>query len=52
MTPHEVSSACIGACELAADACSGCGRQLDDIAAWPAADGGQRLSILCRPRDA
>lgn len=46
MRPHEVSSACIGACEVAADACSGCGRQLDDIAAWPAADGGQRLGIL------
>jgi ABC-type Fe3+-hydroxamate transport system substrate-binding protein len=46
MTPHEVSSACIGACEVAADACSGCGRQLDDIAAWPVADGGQRLGIL------
>lgn len=46
MKPHEVSSACIGACEVAADACSGCGRQLDDIAAWPAADDGQRLGIL------
>lgn len=46
MKPHEVSSACIGACEVAADACSGCGRQLDDIAAWPVADGGQRLGIL------
>ena len=46
MTPHEVSSACIGACELAADACSGCGRQIDDIVAWPSADDGQRLGIL------
>ena len=46
MKPNEVSSACIGACEVAADACSGCGRQLDDIAAWPAADDGQRLGIL------
>ena len=46
MKPHEVSSACIGACEVAADACSGCGRQLDDIAAWPVVDGGQRLGIL------
>jgi ABC-type Fe3+-hydroxamate transport system substrate-binding protein len=46
MTPHEVSSACIGACELAADACSGCGRQIDDIVAWPCADDGQRLGIL------
>lgn len=46
MKPHEVSSACIGACEVATDACSGCGRQLDDIAAWPVADDGQRLGIL------
>jgi ABC-type Fe3+-hydroxamate transport system substrate-binding protein len=46
MKPHEVSSACIGACEVAADACSGCGRQLDDIAAWPTAGEGQRLGIL------
>jgi ABC-type Fe3+-hydroxamate transport system substrate-binding protein len=46
MKPLEVSSACIGACEVAADACSGCGRKLDDIAAWPAADPGQRLGIL------
>ena len=46
MKPHEVSSACIGACEAAAGACAGGGRQLDDIAAWPVADGGQRLGIL------
>lgn len=46
MQQPEVASACIGVCEVAADACSGCGRQLDQIAAWPAADDGQRLGIL------
>lgn len=46
MKRPEISSACIDACEAAADACSGCGRQLDDIAAWPHADDGQRLGIL------
>ncbi|HCO43794.1 helical backbone metal receptor [Immundisolibacter sp.] len=46
MPPRDVTSACIGVCEMAADACTGCGRQLDDIAAWPAAGTGQRLGIL------
>lgn len=46
MTRHEVGSACIGVCEVTADTCKGCGRQMEEIAAWPAADDGARLSIL------
>lgn len=46
MKPPEVASACIGACQVAADACSGCGRRLDDIAAWPRAGSGERIGIL------
>lgn len=46
MKRPEVGSACINACEVAAGACSGCGRKLDDITAWSSANDGQRLGIL------
>jgi len=46
MQPPEVASACIDACQVAADSCSGCGRRLDDIAAWSGAGSGERLGIL------
>jgi ABC-type Fe3+-hydroxamate transport system substrate-binding protein len=46
MKQHEVASACIDACQVAADACSGCGRRLDDIAAWSGAGSGERIGIL------
>lgn len=46
MKQPEVASACINACQVAADACSGCGRRLDDIAAWSGAGSGERIGIL------
>ncbi|WP_270936027.1 DUF1289 domain-containing protein [Falsiroseomonas oryzae] len=44
-----VRSPCVKLCVLdAANVCEGCGRSLDEIAAWPAADEATRRAILAR----
>ncbi|HEX4871689.1 MAG TPA: DUF1289 domain-containing protein [Nevskiaceae bacterium] len=48
MTPPaaEPASPCIGVCQLdAARVCLGCGRAIDEIAAWPLASPEQRENI-------
>ncbi len=42
-----IPSPCVKLCELdAAQICRGCGRALQEIAAWPRATAAQRLDIL------
>lgn len=49
--PNEVISPCISVCELnEAEVCTGCGRSLDEIAAWSAADDAQRRQIVANAR--
>ncbi|MDE2148479.1 MAG: DUF1289 domain-containing protein [Gammaproteobacteria bacterium] len=47
MPPHpSMPSPCVGVCRLDADGvCVGCGRLIEEIAAWPAADESQRRQI-------
>ena len=49
----DVESPCRKVCLLdpLEGACRGCGRTLDEIAAWPAADRPTKLKILARARD-
>ena len=43
-----VPSPCVNVCRMRADTalCEGCGRTIEEIAAWGAADDEQRLTIL------
>jgi predicted Fe-S protein YdhL (DUF1289 family) len=46
--PREVASPCVKRCALDATGriCLGCGRTLEEIAAWPGADAEARRAIL------
>ena len=49
--PHSASSSpasspCIDICELADDVCRGCGRSLDEIAAWGGMSEAQRRAVM------
>lgn len=46
----KLSSPCIGVCKLdaARAACTGCGRTLAEIAAWPGLDEAARRAIMAR----
>jgi hypothetical protein len=48
--PGAVASPCIDICQIVAETglCRGCGRTLDEIAAWPAASDEERRAILRR----
>jgi len=44
-----VLSPCVGVCELGDDGlCRGCGRTVQEIAAWPAMDDDARLRVMER----
>jgi predicted Fe-S protein YdhL (DUF1289 family) len=45
----EISSPCINVCQLDADRiCSGCGRHIDEIAAWRLLDSAARRAVIAR----
>ena len=46
----DIESPCRKVC-LLDRTCRGCGRTLDEIAAWPTADRASKLAILARARD-
>ena len=47
MITREPASPCISVCELSsAQICLGCGRSLDEIAAWSQASATQKLHII------
>lgn len=50
VAPAGVPSPCVGICDLdpADDVCRGCGRTIDEIAEWGAADDARRRAILER----
>ncbi len=43
-----VASPCRSICVLEGDLCTGCGRTLAEIAAWPAASGQQQRAIVAQ----
>jgi predicted Fe-S protein YdhL (DUF1289 family) len=43
-----VASPCRNICVVKQGLCTGCGRTLDEIAAWPTAPDPQRLAIVAR----
>lgn len=45
-SPVPASSPCIDICELQGEVCRGCGRSLDEIAAWGMLSEAQRRKIM------
>ena len=51
MSTPEPASPCISVCELSSTGiCRGCGRSLDEIAAWPQAGARQKQDIIDKAR--
>ena len=48
LTASVVASPCRNICKVARGICTGCGRTLAEIAAWPTAPDAERLAILAR----
>lgn len=45
-SPSHVESPCIGICMIEDGYCMGCGRTLDEIAAWPTLSGDERRQVV------
>ena len=48
LTASVVASPCRNICKVARGICTGCGRTLAEIAAWPTAPDAERLAIRAR----
>ena len=48
LTASVVASPCRNICKVARGICTGCGRTLAEIAAWPTATDAERLAIRAR----
>ncbi len=44
-------SPCVGVCRLRGEVCEGCGRNLDEIASWPAAGNAKKQAIVIAARN-
>lgn len=48
LVASEVASPCRNICKVSRGLCIGCGRTLDEIAAWPTAPDPERRAIVAR----
>jgi predicted Fe-S protein YdhL (DUF1289 family) len=44
--PSEPASPCVNICRMENDICQGCGRRIEEIAAWPTASATARRIII------
>jgi predicted Fe-S protein YdhL (DUF1289 family) len=51
LVASSVPSPCRNICKVARGICTGCGRTLDEIAAWPTAPDPERRAIVARAGD-
>jgi predicted Fe-S protein YdhL (DUF1289 family) len=51
LVASSVPSPCRNICKVARGLCTGCGRTLDEIAAWPTAPDFERRAIIRRAED-